>query len=95
MGIFRGRLNDPLRKTLRKLRRQEPDLAAEIKRVEGDDVLIGKLERHMEWATDNQQRQFMALALESESPKRGRVFLNWLWENRAEIIAFIRTLFAK
>lgn len=96
MGIFKGRLNDPLRKTLRKMKRHYPEFKADIDKVEGSDKLLAKLERHVESNQTSGQRQLLSMALDStDEPRRGRVLLNWLWENRQSIMDFIISMLAK
>lgn len=96
MGIFKGRLVDPLRKTLRKMRKSFPDDAGTLAEIEGSEKLMAKLEKHLETETTAGHRQVLSLALDHEDePRRGRVLLAWLWENREKILEIVKLLGVK
>lgn len=96
MGIFKGRLADPLRKTLRKMRKHYPYAVEELAEIEKSDKLLAKLERQIESNQTNEQRQLLALGLDSsDEPRRGRVLLAWLWENREKILEIVKMLGVK
>lgn len=96
MGIFKGRLVDPLRKTLRKMRKSFPDDAGTLAEIEGSEKLMAKLEKHLESSQTAAQRQVLAMASDhGDEPRRGRVLLAWLWENREKILEIVKMLGVK